>query len=300
MKQFTTRAAIAALLLTGLMAGPAAARDVQRNVDASPDGKVTITNTAGSIEIKGWSRNQVDVVADLGSGVEELEVERDGDNVTIAVKVPRNHRHNRGISSDLVVRIPENSSLSVHGVSADITVNDVHGVLRLKTVSGDVEADTFGSDVDIESVSGDIEIEGDGSDIRIKASTVSGDVDAVGVSGEIEASSVSGDLVVVASSYSRATLNTTNGDMVMHGKLVNGGRLDIETINGDLDLEFDGKPSARFDIETFNGSIRNCFGPESRRTSRYAPGRELIFTEGSGSARVSIRTLNGDIDMCVD
>lgn len=300
MKQLTSRNAFAALLMMVLMTGNAAARDVERSVDASSDGKVTITNTAGSIEVRGWSRNQVEVVADLGSGVEELEVERDGDIVSVAVKVPRNHRHSRGISSDLVLRVPENSSLSVHGVSADITVKDVHGVLRLKTVSGDVETDTFGADAEIESVSGDIEIQGDGSNMRLKASTVSGDIDAVGISGEIEASSVSGDLVIVARSYSRATMNTTNGDMVLHGALENGGRLDIETINGDLDLEFDGKPSARFEIETFNGSIRNCFGPESRRTSRYAPGRELVFTEGGGSARVSVRTLNGDIDMCTD
>ena len=56
--------------------------------------------------------------------------------------------------------------------------------------------------------------------------------------------------------------------------------------------------SARFDIETFNGNIRNCFGPDSVRTSKYAPGRELKFTEGGGSGRVTINTLNGNLRLC--
>jgi hypothetical protein len=34
------------------------------------------------------------------------------------------------------------------------------------------------------------------------------------------------------------------------------------------------------------------------RTSKYAPGRELRFTEGDGDARVSIKTLNGSLRLC--
>jgi hypothetical protein len=36
------------------------------------------------------------------------------------------------------------------------------------------------------------------------------------------------------------------------------------------------------------------------RTSEYAPGQELRFREGSGAARVRIKTLNGDISVCND
>jgi hypothetical protein len=74
--------------------------------------------------------------------------------------------------------------------------------------------------------------------------------------------------------------------------------MDVETVNGSVDILFDGDVSARFDIETFNGDIENCFGPKSERTSKYAPGRELKFTEGGGNGRVVIRTLNGDLTLC--
>ena len=288
--------AVTALIL---LAATTAAAEERRTVDASPDGLVTISNTAGSVSVQGWSRNQVEVTADLGRNVEELVVERDGNEVLVKVKLPRG-RHSHSGGSDLAVRVPENSSLKINGVSADITVSDVFGALRLQSVSGDVETDAFAADVDIETVSGDIEIEGDGKDARTRVSSVSGDVDMTGLAGEIEATSVSGDLTVVRSSFGRASLNTTNGDMVFHAVLRDNGRLDVETINGEVDIEFDGSVSARFDIETFNGDIRNCFGPKPERTSRYAPGRELVFTEGDGSGRVIIRTLNGDLRLCRD
>ncbi len=289
-----------AVLGLSLLAAVAAADEEHRTVDASPDGIVTISNVAGSISVQGWAREQVDVTADLGRNVEELIVERDGNEVLVKVKLPRgNHRHSSG-GSDLVVRVPERSSIKANGVSADITVNDVYGALRLQTVSGDVEADAFAADVDVETVSGDVEIAGDGKDMRARLSSVSGDIDASGLAGEIEAGSVSGDLTLVRGSFSRATLNTTNGDMILQAELRDDGRLDVETINGEVDIDFAGQVSARFDIETFNGRIDNCFGPQPERTSQYAPGRELIFNEGSGSGRVTIRTLNGDLRLCRD
>ncbi len=69
-------------------------------------------------------------------------------------------------------------------------------------------------------------------------------------------------------------------------------------MNGEVDLQFAGKLSGQFDIDTFNGDIDNCFGPKPRRTSKYAPGMELSFSEGDGDARVTVSTVNGDISIC--
>ena len=113
-------------LLGGLLGGSAFAdTTVNKTIDASADGVVSVSNVAGSIEVVGWSRSAVKVEATLGDDVEELIFERDGDEVTIKVKVPRNH--GRDISSDIVVSVPEDSSLGVSGVSADIEIEDVLG-----------------------------------------------------------------------------------------------------------------------------------------------------------------------------
>ena len=74
--------------------------------------------------------------------------------------------------------------------------------------------------------------------------------------------------------------------------------MSVETVNGSVDVEFVGDVSARINIETFNGGIRNCFGPKAERTSKYAPGWELDFTEGDGDGRVDISTMNGRVTLC--
>ncbi len=272
------------------------AEEVQRTLDAAASGTVDVSNISGSVEIMGWSRNEVSVEADLGSDVEELVFERDRDQILIEVRVPR--RNSRFIESDLVIRVPEKSAVKVGTVSADIVIQDVLGSQTLNSVSGDVESEIFTADTEIETVSGDVNVQGDGKDTNVRVNTVSGDIEAEQLGGDIIAGTVSGDIYVVNGSFDRARMNTTNGDMVFHASLEKDGRFDAETINGELDIVFQKKVSAKFEVETFNGNIRNCFGPEPERTSEYTPGLELYFSEGDGDGRVTIKTLNGDVELC--
>jgi DUF4097 and DUF4098 domain-containing protein YvlB len=290
------KARIQVLLLGALLATAARSEDVDKTLDAAPDGQVDISNTAGSIEVEGWSKNSVQVRGELGSNVEELIFERDKDVVTVKVKVPRSS--SRGISSDIHVKVPQKSSIEVTGVSADITVQGVHGAQNLHSVSGDVSTEAFGGDVEIGSVSGDVSIDGNDKDIDVNANTVSGDVMLKDLAGEVKAEAVSGDLTLNGGSFDRAELQTVNGDLIFKAELRKGGRLSGESVNGDVTIEFASKVSAKFDVESFNGDIDNCFGPEAQRTSKYAPGLELRFTEGDGAGTVSVSTLNGDIDIC--
>ncbi len=273
-----------------------AAEEINQIMDAASDGIVTVSNVAGMVDVEGWSRDQVEVSGELGDDVEELIFERDGNEVEIKVKTKR--RNSRDISSDLFIKVPGASSLEIHTVSANIEVNDVTGEQSLESVSGDITTEAHDSDVDVNTVSGDLGISGDNKAMRSRLSSVSGDIDTENLAGEIGAESVSGDLVVVAGAFKRASLGTVNGDIVFHAQLLDDGRLDVETVNGGVDIEFAGDVSARFDIETFNGDIRNCFGPNAERVSKYAPGYELKFTEGDGSGRVTIETLNGNLRLC--
>jgi DUF4097 and DUF4098 domain-containing protein YvlB len=120
------------------------------------------------------------------------------------------------------------------------------------------------------------------------------------VSGELTANAVSGELEIEAGTLSRARLKTTNGDIDLRAALEPNARFEVETINGDLELVLEAPLNAEFDIETFNGDIDNEFGPDPVRTSQYGPGRELRFTEGDGSARVGIKTLNGSVTLRKD
>ncbi len=290
MKTFTVT------LLGILSATSVVAEEINQSMDAAADGTVSISNIAGSVEVQGWSRNQVEVTGELGDDVEELIFKRDGDEIRIKVK--SRHRGSHDVDSDLVIKVPVRSSLEVHTVSADIDITEVTGEQSIESVSGDIATEAQTSDIDINSVSGDLEIAGDNESMRSRLSSVSGDIDTENLAGEIGAESVSGDLVVADGVFDRVMLGTVNGDIVFHARLLDDGRLDVETVNGDVNIEFAGDVSARFDIETFNGDIRNCFGPKAVRVSEYAPGYELKFTEGGGSSRVTIEKQNGDLSLC--
>ena len=284
------------IVLGLLLAAPIMAEEVDRTLDAASDGRVHISNIAGSVTVNGWSRDQVEVTGELGRNVEELIFERDGDKITIKVKVPK--KSGRGIESDLYVQLPQGSSIDVSTVSADIDVKQVMGEQSLGTVSGDINTESAKSDISAEAVSGEIEISGQDSATNARANTVSGDVVLTGVAGVADTESVSGDVTVVDGSFERIDVNTVNGDILFRSALQAGGKLTAETVNGSVDLEFSGDVSGRFDIDTFNGDIDNCFGPKPERTSKYTPGLELSFQDGDGDARVNISTLNGDVSIC--
>jgi DUF4097 and DUF4098 domain-containing protein YvlB len=279
------------------MAAPAMAdTEVNETLDAAADGNVEVSNTAGSIEIRGWAENKVEVRGTLGDDVEELIFERDGDDVLIKVKVPRHH--GRDIDGELTIKVPQASSIEVSGVSADIDVDGVLGEQSLQTVSGNVGIQAASADVEAASVSGDVDVAGTGKDTDIEAATVSGDVTLSGLAGSVEAGSVSGDVLIGDGSFDNAELETVNGDLRFMAELRPDGELAMESVNGSVEVEFAGDVSARFDIETFNGSIKNCFGPKPERTSKYSPGLELSFTHGDGDGYVAIETLNGSVSIC--
>lgn len=278
-----------------LLATAVNAESVDETIDAAADGQVNISNVAGSIEVEGWSNDSVRVTGYLGENVEELVLERSGNTVTVKVKVPK--RSMSRISSEITVSVPKGSSIDVSGVSADIDVEDVDGEQSLHTVSGDVTT-TAVANVKANSVSGDVFVDGSGKTSEIKANTVSGDVEVTGVYGEITAEAVSGDVTVNAGKVERMSVETVNGDLDIAAELASGGKMTFATVNGSVDIDFKGSVSAEFDVSSFNGDIDNCFGPEPRRTSKYAPGLELEFAEGGGDGEVTISTLNGDIEFC--
>jgi len=283
-------------ILACLVAATAVAEEVDRTLDASSDGHIDVSNISGSITVSGWKRDQVEVTGTLGRNVEELIFERDGDRIRIKVKVPR--KSGRAIDSDLNINVPQNSSLDVGTVSADIDVTDITGEQSLHTVSGNVNTEYTGADTSAESVSGDVDVSGDNADGEVEASTVSGDVTLFRVAGEVTAESVSGNVIVNEGSFDRAELGTVNGEILFKGELREDGKLSVETVNGSVDVDFVGDVSAEFEVDTFNGRINNCFGPKAERTSKYTPGWELEFSEGGGSGEVEISTMNGGVKIC--
>jgi len=295
-RQFGTCAAIA--LLAAMPAIAAAGSPINKRTAADPAGTVEISNTAGSVVVTGWDRNEVEIKGELGDGTEKLEFTKNEQAKLTRIKVILPNRSYGVDDTDLVVKVPAGSTLSVNAVSADIVVRGVGGTQRLQTVSGDVRTEASGEDIECRTVSGDVSIVGSGRKGLVSITTVSGDATATQIAGEINGHTVSGTFSFGAGETSRSRLRSTSGDISFAGQLAPDARIDFENISGDVKLDLKGPVAADFDVSTLNGEIRNCFGPKPSRTDEYAPGRELRFAEGTGSGRVRVKTLNGDIGLC--
>jgi DUF4097 and DUF4098 domain-containing protein YvlB len=286
----------AALVL--LAAGPLAwaGSPINERKPADPTGHVEISNTAGSVEVTGWARGEIEVTGELGDGVERLEFSQSGKLTRVKVIMPK--RSSRVEGTDLLVKIPAGSSLFVNTVSADVRSQGVRGSQRLQSVSGDIQTEAAAEDVECKTVSGDVVVNGTGQYSLLTVTTVSGDATLAGLAGEVNGNTVSGNFAISAGDTSRSRLRSTSGDLGLKGRLGPDARIDFESISGDVRLDLLGPVGAEFEVSSFNGEIRNCFGPKPVRTSEYAPGTELRFKEGQGTARVRIKTLNGDINIC--
>lgn len=285
----------AVLAALACWAGAHASERTERTLAADARGEVEIVNIAGEVRVEGWDRNEVQVSCDLADDT-RLDVSSTGGRTSINVVSERGAR-SRG-TSDMKVRVPRGSTLSVNTVSADQSIENVRGTQRLQAVSGTITTEQWEQDVEARTISGDIAVRGHGGAAQATLNTVSGSVSLIEAPMEFSVETTTGDMQIAVREVSRGRIRTTNGELKLTGKLAREGRLEAEAVNGDLDFTLRGPVNAQFDVETFNGDITNCFGPKPVRTHEFAPGNALRFTQGAGDARVRIKTMNGDVGIC--
>jgi len=293
---------VAPLLGIGLaLLSIASDADVERKtLGADPHGQVDIVNVSGTVQVRGWNKPEVEVSVELDAS-QKLEFTNDGRHTLVRIAKPGDKGGRQsGHSADLVVQVPEGSSIAVNTVSADQEIKGVRGSQRLQSVSGTIETTVWADDLQVKTISGDIRVDGHGAPNEADIDTVSGSVVLRDIAGAVEVGSVSGDIQVRMGELTRGRIHTTNGTVDWRSSLAPDARLEAQAINGDLKFRLRKKVDAEFDIETFNGEIDNCFGPKAKRTREHAPGRAVRFVQGKGGARVDIKTMNGGVEICDD
>ena len=274
---------------------------VDETAAMSAEGRVSVSNVAGSVTVTGWERSEVRVSGELGENVEALDIESDGRNVTIEVRHDGDKRKgwdwgNRDHDATLTVRVPVRSTLEIDTVSATIEVSDHAGRQRISSVSGNIEMVLGEVESRVKSISGQIEARGRDVSIEAGLESVSGDVEVIGFRGDIELETVSGDIELSDARVRDSDVESVSGDIDLRLRLASNGELDIETVSGDVSIELDRPIDATVRAESYSGSIDDFFGIAPERTRKYGPpNRRLRAVSGSGSADVSVSTLSGDI-----
>jgi DUF4097 and DUF4098 domain-containing protein YvlB len=298
MSEFRNMYRTGLLIACALPMAAHADQSVERKVAADANGEVVISNVSGTIDVRGWDRNEVQVTGHLGSSVERLDVESSRGRTVVKVVLPRgNARDGEAI---IEVRVPRNSSVEVSAVSADVSSRDVLGTQRLRSVSGEVTADISGNESEVGSVSGDVTVRGVGKPSSLRVTSVSGNLDVTNFGGKIDVVTVSGDARVHAGEVTEIRGRTTSGSLALRGKLTANGRVDVEAVSGDLMLRLDAPGGLSAEIESFSGDIEGCLAKGVERVSKYGPGTRLNLRAAGveSGARVRAKTLSGDIDIC--
>ncbi|HVW68586.1 MAG TPA: DUF4097 family beta strand repeat-containing protein [Steroidobacteraceae bacterium] len=287
------------VMISLLAAGQAAsARDdavFDKTVAADARGIVEVSNFSGKVDVSAWDRPEVSVHA--AGSVQGIEVKSDRGRTSITVRPP-GMSFGTGPNVNLTVKIPALSELDVSGVSADVVSRDVMGGQRLKSVSGSIVADATQGDVEAKTVSGNITLHGRGKPAGMHVSTISGSVRLDHGAGDIEATSVSGDLKMELDPGRDVRMRTTSGDVSVQGRLAKDADFDIQTVSGEVKVHAAPEGGFEYEVSTFSGSLRNCFNAQSERTSKYGSGERLSGSLGPGGARVRVKTMSGDVDLC--
>ena len=290
---------LAAAVLAAAVPPAMAQQQINKRVNVAPDATVEVSNVQGSVTITTWDKNEVELIAELESAKDELEFEATERNVRIEVERP-NGKYGRDDEDDayLTLRVPSRARLIVDTVSAEIGVTGARGEQSLESVSGEVRTQAFDAPVRATSVSGEVTVTGNGGKAGVTTENVSGTSTVTGIRGNYHGEVVSGEINAVIAAAQQLELSSVSGDISLQAELTPTARVEMGSVSGMITLKIKAPVNADFDIESFSGDIENCFGQKARDTSKYAPGSELNFTQGSGGARVEIETLSGEISVC--
>ncbi|MBU8871650.1 MAG: DUF4097 domain-containing protein [Gemmatimonadales bacterium] len=271
-----------------------AEQEISESGSASAKGMVYVENLAGSVKIKGWDKNEIEVTGTLDEKAKKLNFETGKKKSIIEVVYPRRVK-NIEEGSHLVIMIPRGSSLEVECVSADVEISGVEGHIEVEAVSSNVEIDGPCLSTDVDVISGSVTLTDPGEEVEVDC--ISGQVQITGHQADVRVESISGEVSLDFDLFRNLSVESISGTMRISGDLDSSGSFALDLHSGNLILMVPSKVSADFEAHTFSGDIETDFGYEGEKTSKYLPGQELEFSTGGGGADVEINTFSGDINI---
>lgn len=252
------------------------------------EGKLSINNLSGLIEVVAWDRNEVRISGELGEGAEKLEITGDANALSIEVKLPKKSR-NDVEDSTLRLRVPAGAKLDLEGVSSDVVVQGTRGSLHAQSVSGDVSLSVDAVEIEAQTVSGELSLRAPKSK-NARISSISGDIRVAGARDRLRVETVSGDIHVDADAVSQLEMKSVSGDFeVSLGQTV-APKVVAETMSGEIQIEMSGNPDALLSMHTFSGELQSDFGPRIPEDKK-----RYETTLGAGKGRIDLNSFSGDI-----
>lgn len=235
-------------IVLGIVAAaiPALAADFtekfEKTYPVSANVRVSLKNVNGGVEITGWDRNEVQIVATKHANSQDklarlkIEVQASNDSVAIKTKLPEGTNNNPG-SVEYEIHVPRGARLDkIDTVNGSVEVSEIRGAVHVSSVNGKVTGRGLTGDIDLSTVNGKVDceaIELAGAQ-NVKLSTVNGSV----------------ELSVPRDSNAHLTANTVHGGI--HSDFGTPGRTGFVGANLDTTM---GSGSTHVDLSSVNGGI---------------------------------------------
>lgn len=239
----TLSAAVFLALLIALPASAEVTQEFHRTVPLSANGRVSLENINGDVEITGWDRNQVQIDA-VKSAPDQarlddmsIEVNSSSNSVEISTKYAHHFINNNPGSVHYTLHIPQNANIG--------KINLVNGALDVQRVYGDVNANLVNGKLRASDLQGT-------ADLATVNGTVDANYNSLNGVHSITLKSVNGaiNLLLPPSANANVSANNINGGISTDFPLTVKGHFVGKSISGTL-----GKGGVDVELNNVNGSI---------------------------------------------
>jgi DUF4097 and DUF4098 domain-containing protein YvlB len=241
-----TLTALLALVITAPAAANAEVTEqFHRTVPLAADGRVSLDNINGNVEITGWDRNEVQIDAVKTARDQQrlqearIDVDVSGNSVRIKTHYPDNHTNNNPASVAYQLHVPRNARLDeINLVNGSLNVQKVGGEINAKLVNGKLTARDLSGRAELSTVNGSIEANyASLNDVHnVKLSSVNGSINLMlpqSSSAHVEANTVSGGI------HTDFPLQVKGGFVgkSLDGDLGSGGpSIELNNVNGSISI----------------------------------------------------------------
>ncbi len=269
------------LLATFTALALAVAQGADTTVAVERGDRLEVETHRGSITVRAWNRNSVQVSATGG----QFTVERRGGRV----QVETDWEHGDPGNVRFEISAPAWMALELSGVNTDITVTGSQAAINAESVSGNITVDGGNGIVELETVEGRIRVTGVRG--QVYASSVNEAITIRNAEGPVHAETVNGAITLTGIESSDVEAETVNGAISFAGPIRDSGRYGFATHNGGVTVTVQEGANVAVSVSTFQSEFGADF-PISFRGSREG---DFSFTIGNGTAKLDIESFQGPI-----
>jgi hypothetical protein len=261
----------------------------QKSFTVSGPVRLTLSTFDGSINVRGWDRNEVAVeVEKVGpdqQAVDRIQVKTSQDGNAITVDVPKpspleTSGMRRSPSANLVVTVPMKTAVVARSGDGSIEVRSVNGKVDLDTDDGSVRVEEIGGD--LVARTGDGSVHGRNVDGHAEIRTGDGSVGLDGVLTGVTIETRDGSIEVTARPGSRTDTDwdVTTGDGNIQMEVPKGFGAEIDARTGD----------GRVQVDTLTDTPEGRTREDDERSS-------VTGRLGGGGKALRVRSSSGSISV---